>query len=124
MELEAVQAWLNAYLDAWRGNEPEAIGALFSEDATYAYNPWDEPVRRREAIVVDWLKEPDEPDAWRAEYRPILVEGRRSVVTGVTRYVDDGTYSNLFVIDFDDEGKCRAFTEWYMRHPEVTPGDG
>jgi len=64
MELEAVQAWLNAYLEAWRGNEPEAIGALFSEDATYAYNPWDEPVRRREAIVVDWLKEPDEPDAW------------------------------------------------------------
>ena len=54
---------------------------------------------------------------WEAEYRPLLVHDDRSVVTGITRYADGKTYSNLFVIDFDDEGRCIAFTEWYMRHP-------
>ena len=117
MQYEAVTRWIDAYIDAWRSNDPESIAALFTEDATYAYHPWDEPLQGREAIVADWLKEPDEPGSWEAEYRPLLVHDDRSIVTGITRYADGKTYSNLFVIDFDDEGRCPAFTEWYMRHP-------
>lgn len=117
MQYEAVTRWIDAYVDAWRSNEPESIAALFTEDATYAYHPWDEPLQGREMIVADWLKEPDEPGSWEAEYRPLLVHDDRSIVTGITRYADGKTYSNLFVIDFDDEGRCAAFTEWYMRHP-------
>jgi len=124
MELETVQAWIDAYIEAWHGNDRERIRALFAEDAAYAYNPWDEPLRGREAIVDDWLKEPDEPGSWQAEYRPILVDGRRAIVTGITRYADSDSYSNLFVVDFDEEGRCRAFTEWYMRQPKGTPGNG
>jgi ketosteroid isomerase-like protein len=118
MEREAVQAWIDAYLDAWRSNTPEQIAALFAEDATYAYNPWEDPLRGRETIVADWLDEPDEPDSWEAEYRPMLVDNRRAIITGETRYADGKIYSNLFVTDFDDDGRCRAFTEWYMRHPK------
>jgi hypothetical protein len=33
-----VQAWLDAYVDAQRTYDPEAIGHLFAEDATYAYH--------------------------------------------------------------------------------------
>ncbi len=124
MKLEAVQSWIDAYIDAWRRNDPARIGALFAEDATYAYNPWDEPLRGKQAIVEWWMEEPDEPEAWEAEYRPMLVDGRRAIVTGVTRYADGKTYSNLFLIDFDDRGLCRAFTEWYMRRPRGGPGAG
>jgi hypothetical protein len=28
--------------------------------------------------------------------------------------------SNLFVLAFDDDGRCREFTEWYMKHPNST----
>ncbi len=120
MDIEGVQDWIGAYLQAWRSYQPQAIAALFAEDATYAYNPWDDPLRGREAIVAEWLKEPDQPGSWEAEYRPVLVQGSRAVVTGVTRYAEGATYSNLFMIDFDDEGRCRSFTEWYMRHPKGT----
>lgn len=117
MQFEEVTRWIDAYVDAWRSNDPESIAALFTEDATYAYHPWDEPLQGRETIVADWLSEPDEPESWEAEYRPLLVHDDRSIVTGITRYADGKTYANLFVIDFDDEGRCRAFTEWYMRQP-------
>jgi ketosteroid isomerase-like protein len=117
MELEAVVAWIEAYVDAWRSNDPVRIGALFTRNATYAYNPWSEPIQGRQAIIDDWLNEPDESGSWEADYRPMLVHGDRAIVTGVTRYEGGKTYSNLFVIDFDENAKCRSFTEWYMRHP-------
>ena len=40
MTHDDVRAWLNAYVEAWRTYDPAAIGALFTEDATYAYHPW------------------------------------------------------------------------------------
>ena len=76
---DAVQAWLDAYVDAWRTYDPEAIGALFAKDATYAYHPYDkgeEVLRGREAIVADWVEEPDDSCTWEANYRPLVIEGR------------------------------------------------
>ena len=64
MTHDDVQPWIDAYVDAWRTYDPEAIGALFAEDASYAYHPYDEGdevVRGREAIVDDWLGERDDP---------------------------------------------------------------
>jgi hypothetical protein len=29
----------------------------------------------------------------------------------------DKVYDNCFVIRFDDEGRCREFTEWYVKRP-------
>ena len=28
------------------------------------------------------------------------------------------TYSNLWVVRLDAEGRCTEFTEWWMRHPD------
>jgi hypothetical protein len=75
MDHAGFQDWLNRYIDAWRSTDPGAIGALFSEDATYSYGPWRDPVVGREAIVRDWTADPDEPGSWEAEYRPLAVDG-------------------------------------------------
>jgi ketosteroid isomerase-like protein len=123
----AVTRWLAAYLDAWRSYDPTAIGDLFSEDAVYRYHPWDEPtpshVRGRDEIVASWLGDRDAPGSWTAEYRPWLVNGDRAVAVGVSRYLaPDGSavereYHNVFLLDFDDEGRCREFAELYMKRP-------
>jgi ketosteroid isomerase-like protein len=120
MTHEDLQAWLDAYVDAWRTYDPAAIAALFTEDATYAYHPWDEGealVRGRDAIVANWLEEQDPPGSWEAEYRPLLVEGERAVSTGTTRYTGGKTYLNLWVLRFGVEGRCAEFVEWYMVPP-------
>jgi len=112
--------WLDAYVEAWRTYDPAAIGALFSDDATYRYHPWDEPLVGRDAIVKGWVENPDEPGTWTAEYRPWIVSGSDGVATGVSRYDDrDGKreYHNVFLCRFDSDGRCREFTEVYLRRP-------
>jgi hypothetical protein len=39
------------------------------------------------------------------------------VAGGETRYTDGRTFSNLFVMRFDDAGRCASFVEWYIEHP-------
>ena len=118
----AFQSWLEAYVAGWRSYDSAAIGELFSEDVEYRYHPWDEAVRGREALVENWLSDRDEPDSWTAEYRPWLVAGDNAVAVGVSRYFrPDGTtldreYHNVFLCRFDGEGRCREFTEHFMRH--------
>jgi hypothetical protein len=115
MTREGVQAWVDAYVAAWRSYE--GIAELFSADAEYRYHPYDEPLRGPDAIVADWQGDRDEPGSWEARYEPLLVDGDRAVATGETRYADGRTFSNIFVLAFDGEGRCREFTEWYMEHP-------
>jgi ketosteroid isomerase-like protein len=119
------QRWLDDYVAAWRSYDAEAIGALFSEDAEYRYEPWStEPLNGRAAIVASWLDERDDPDSWSAAYRPWLVSGDSAVAVGVSHYLADGgeaverEYHNVFLCRFDSEGRCREFTELYLRRTD------
>jgi uncharacterized protein Veg len=45
-----------------------------------------------------------------------------AVAVGMSSYRDasgliDRVYDNIFVVRFDDDGRCREFTEWYMKRP-------
>ena len=122
MDREEVAAWLSAYVEAWKSYEPERIGALFSDDAECRYHPYDEPLRGRDAIVASWLAEPDEAGTYGGAYTPVAVEGEVAVATGTSTYLApdgsvDQVFDNCFVMRFDPEGRCREFTEWYMREP-------
>jgi ketosteroid isomerase-like protein len=113
-----LQTWLDAYVEAWRAYDRDAIAALFAADATYAYHPYDEPLRGRDAIAESWLDDQDAPGSWEATYRPLMFEGDRAIATGDTRYADGNVFSNLFVLRFDRDGRCTEFVEWYVHHPE------
>jgi ketosteroid isomerase-like protein len=119
----AVIRWLSDYVAAWQSYDPDTIGELFSEDAEYRYHPWDEAVRGRDAIVASWLEEPDEQGSWTAEYHPWIAEGDRAVAVGVSRYLAadratvESEYHNVFLLAFDNDGRCREFTELYMSRP-------
>ena len=126
MTHDDVQDWLDRYIAAWRSYDPAAIGDLFSEDAQYRYRPWGEPVRGRAEIVRAWVAPAgnesarDEPDTWQAEYEPYAAEGNRAVAIGWTRYLANGdtpekTYHNAYLIEFDEDGRCRAFTEYFVK---------
>ena len=122
MNRESLQVWLDKYVEAWRTYTPEKIEDLFSEDALYYYSPFDEQnhLRGREAIVIDWLKTPDAVGSWEAHYVPLAVEGNVGVAQGRTRYFKpDGSierqFANLFVMHFDEAGRCSQFTEWFMQ---------
>jgi ketosteroid isomerase-like protein len=124
---QAVAAWLDGYSRAWKTYDPEQIGELFSEDAVYFDNPFDEPVRGREAIVASWLEDPDEEGTYEGRYRPVLVAGDQAVANGYSRYLDgDGgvvkEFDNLFLLRFDADGRCVEYREWYMQKPDEEDG--
>jgi ketosteroid isomerase-like protein len=114
---EDVQRWLDSYVEAWRTYDAEAIGALFTDEAVYAYTPVGEPVRGRDAIVAGWLSDRDEPGSWQASYRPLVVEDDRAVAVGQTTYANGRTFENLYVLRFAEDGRCAELTEWYWQHP-------
>jgi hypothetical protein len=128
MDRAAFGAWLVRYVDAWRLNDPTAIGDLFSKDVRYAFDPFSEAVVGRPAVVAAWLADPDEPGSWEADYEVLAVDGEAFVAHGRTRYLTDDRsdidreFANIVVCRFDDDGRCREFTEWFMRRrPEVLP---
>lgn len=120
MNADSVGRWLVGYVEAWKSYDPESIGALFSEDALYRYHPHDEPLRGRGAVVASWLEDRDAAGTYDAEYRPVAIEGDAAVATGSSTYYErpggeiDRVYDNCFVIRFDQQGRCREFTEWFV----------
>ena len=131
MDVRTAQDWLDRYVAAWTSYEPSEIAALFSEDVSYRYHPSDEPVVGRDAVVASWLGESstdgasarDAAGTYDAAYAPVAVDGDTVVATGTSRYREtpDGpvvrTYDNCFVMRFDGAGRCREFTEYYVRRP-------
>jgi ketosteroid isomerase-like protein len=131
MDQETAQRWLDRYVDAWMSYDPDAISGLFSEDVEYRYHPYDEPLVGRDAVVASWLGETDSdgastrdaPGTYEAHYSPVAVDEDTVVSTGTSRYreVPGGpfvrAYDNCFVMRFDAEGRCREFTEYFVRRP-------
>jgi hypothetical protein len=116
----SVTKWLLNYISAWKSYDPEAIGALFSEDAAYRYNPFDEPLQGRAAIVTNWLENRDTPNTYSADYKVVAVDGNTAVSNGRTQYYEaDGKtplrqFDNIFLLRFDEDGRCLEFCEWFM----------
>lgn len=111
---ETLRRFVDGYRAAWASNDPAEIGALFTDEAEYRFEPYSPPVRGREAIVADWLEGRDEPGTWTFEWKPVAVDGRTAVLEGRTQYSGGTDYRNLWVIEFADDGRATSFTEWYM----------
>jgi ketosteroid isomerase-like protein len=131
MDRAQAQAWLDDYVSAWKSYDRDEIAALFAEDVSYRYHPYDEPLVGREAVVDTWLgvadrdgsSTRDAPGTYDGHYTPYAVDGDVVVATGTSVYQDhpDGpvtrTFDNCFLVRFDDDGRCAEFTELYMQRP-------
>jgi ketosteroid isomerase-like protein len=131
MERQDVSNWLAAYVEAWKAYDRGQIAALFAEDVEYRYHPYDDPIQGRDAVVDSWLGEGehegassrDEEGTYDAAYEPVAVDGDLAVATGASTYLTepggdvDKVYDNCFVMRFGPDGRCREFTEWFMKRP-------
>ena len=123
MDSSDVAKWLEAYVEAWKSYDRAQIEALFSEDVRYRFHPYDEPVVGRDAVAEAWLGEGDhegaptrdEPDTYDARYE-VTISETQTVIAEPGGAVDE-VYDNCFVMRFDDAGRCREFTEWYVKRP-------
>lgn len=133
MDRADVARWLEDYVEAWRTYDRDRIAALFAEDVEYRYHPYDEPITGRDAVVDSWLGEGEHEGAstrdaegtYDASYAPVAVDGDAAIATGSSTYFErpggpvEKVYDNCFVMRFDGEGRCREFTEWFMKRPDA-----
>ena len=131
MDRSSAQQWLDRYVAAWLSYDPGEIGALFSDDVSYRYHAYDEPVVGRDAVIASWVADDgqdgtstrDAPGTYEASYAPVAVDGDVVVAQGTSTYRKTPAgpvhqvYDNCFVLRFDDEGRCREFTEFYVLRP-------
>lgn len=117
------EQWLNAYEAAWKTDDPEQIGALFADDASYTTYPFREPKRGRDAIVAWWISQGDSTNEWRFDTERVIVEGDTGVVQGVTTYPasassPEAVFSNIWVIQLAPDGRASTFAEWWVQRPD------
>jgi uncharacterized protein (TIGR02246 family) len=118
---DRVASWIDGYIRAWNTNDADDIRSLFTPDAEYRTEPFRPPWRGFDEIVEGWLEHRDEPGETTFDWRPIAVTEDVAIIEGTTTYPGQ-TYSNLWVIRLDTDGRCRQFTEWWMEHPTPAPG--
>jgi len=110
-----LRKWVEAYERAWRTPGTDALGALFTEDATYRTAPFEEPFEGLSAISAMWEEARTGPDeVFALESEIVAVDGDTGVIRLEVRYGEPApqTYRDIWIVRLDDEGRCTAFEEW------------
>jgi ketosteroid isomerase-like protein len=129
VDRQGFQNWLDRYVEAWKTYDEQKIGDLFSEDVVYRYSPQDEGLKGRAEVVKSWLDDKDEPGTYDARYQPVAIDGDVHVANGWSRYYTApggdlrDEYFNVYICKFDDEGRCRAFTEYWIQNRDFRRRD-
>jgi uncharacterized protein (TIGR02246 family) len=123
VERADVERWVQAYERAWASNDPQEIGALFTDDARYYTAPHREPWTGRDTIVRGWLGRKDEPGEYTFRFEVLGIDGDLAFVRGWTTYAKEGQdYSNLWVIRLAGDGRASEFIEWWMEQKAPAGG--
>ncbi len=114
MTRDELSAWVEAYEHAWRTPGTEPLRELFAADATYSPGPFDEPHRGLDALAAFWDDGREGPDEeFTFEWELVAVDGDTCVVRSEVRYADPPqAWRNLWIVRFDEHGRCSEFEEW------------
>lgn len=110
----AVERWVAAYERAWRTAGTVGLDLLFSPQVRYHPSPWAPALSGIDAIRQFWEEERDGPDEPFTLVAAVLaVDGDTAVVRVAVDYADPPRqWRDLWVIRFDDAGRCAEFEEW------------
>jgi limonene-1,2-epoxide hydrolase len=111
-----VEDWSERYRRAWEEADDDAVVALFTEDATYRSNPFEEPHRGHEGIRTYWRNVTRSQSNVSVEIGRTMTDGRRAVVEWWTQMDNDElpvTLPGALILDFAEDGRCSALREYW-----------
>ena len=108
---QSLDEWIEEYRLAWENMDADAAAALFTSDATYRDNIFEDPHRGQEGVRFYW----ESVTAPQSDVRVLMgrpfVDGSRVAVEFWTTMKYDGAETTLpgcLLLDFDDNWQCRA----------------
>ncbi len=124
MDRSTFQTWIDTLGRAWETRSATLAADLFTDDATYAENPFGAPLRGRAAILDYWSALPREQEDIRVQLEIVEI----TPTTGIARWtalftrVPSGRHAHLegiFVASFQaGERRAHAFREWWHAQDE------
>jgi len=111
-----VEEWAARYARAWEDADDEAVGALFTEDATYRSDPFAEPHSGRDAIRRYWRDVTATQASVEVAVGRVIAVGEQALVEWWTQMNVEGspvTLPGALLLDFDTRGLCRALREYW-----------
>jgi len=119
--------WLNEYGRAWETGNPTLAVQLFSADAIYHEVPFDEPMTGQEAIRKYWEEgaEQSQTDI-HFTYDILAVNGHTGIADWKASFTrlpsrNQVQLDGILTVQFDDQGKCIIYREWWHRHEVEEP---
>ncbi|MFZ5807651.1 MAG: nuclear transport factor 2 family protein [Chloroflexota bacterium] len=115
---ETFDRWMTAYGCASAENDPQASTELFTRDACYYENPFIEPMIGRDAIYQYWYKGAQTLKDKESVYEILAINDNLGIARWQSKFtvIESGrrfALDCLFVAEFDDDGLCRIFREWW-----------
>ena len=109
--------WLDAYREAWIERNADAAAALFTEDATYAEQPYQDAFVGRKGVREYWARVTATQSNVEIRYGTPITVGNRTAVEWWTTLQNGGvpiTLAGAFVLTFDESGLCRTLREYWQ----------
>ncbi len=119
MDRQTFDGWLSRFGETWMGGDADGFAGLFSEDATYKGNPFQDVVEGRSGIR-DYI-------ARIGQNNPKIVFGYEILAVtpevGITQWTanisrpDAGAFEmdGILAITLDSDGLCTSLREWVNR---------
>ncbi len=120
MNRKTLEAWLDAYGQAWETRDPQAAADLFTEEATYRETPFDEPLQGREEISGYWSGVPRSQSDISFSYEILAITEEEGIAhwnANYTRLPTDAPVKldGVFLVKLDANGRCTEFREWWHK---------
>jgi uncharacterized protein (TIGR02246 family) len=112
-------AWMQTITQAWEQRDADAAANLFTEDATYQENPFDEPLRGRAAIRQYWADLPQNQTDISVTYHILEVTERTGVAGWSASFIrlpdrQQARLEGVLIASFnEDSQQAHAFSEWW-----------
>jgi predicted SnoaL-like aldol condensation-catalyzing enzyme len=120
--------WLAAYRQAWIDRNADAAAALFTEDATYAEQPYQDAFAGRKGVHDYWSKVTATQSSIEMKFGTPITVGDQCAVEWWTTLANGGapiTLAGCFLLRFDASGRCRTLREyWHFAEGTQQPRSG
>jgi ketosteroid isomerase-like protein len=105
--------WIATYEDAWRNPDVGALAGVFTPDVRYTQSPWAEPLVGLDELGRFWESaRAGSDEAFRMTSEVVAFEGPTAVIRVHVDYGDGERWRDLWIVTFDDDGRCAACEEW------------
>ena len=120
--------WLGAYRQAWITRDADAAAALFTQDATYAEQPFQDAFVGAKGVREYWARVTATQSNVDLKYGTPITVGNRTAVEWWATLTNGGvpvTLAGSFMLTFDASGRCEALREyWHFAEGTKKPKTG